>query len=100
MSNVVFQPLQLFRSERTHASSFQIHHVDKSNEVHALLVKAVPASPFCILAVTFEVLLAVIFEHVVLTGNEKHIIGGRGFKNLVDGVELLRSGEMADVASV
>src|SRR5258708_10405221 len=81
MSDVVFQPLQLCRSERTHASSLQVHHVHKSNQVNALLVKAVPTSALCVLAVTLEVLLAVVFQHVVFTGYEKHILGTRGFEN-------------------
>src|SRR5258708_32017020 len=51
MSDVVFQPLQLPRSERTHASRLQVHYVAKSNQVHALLVKAVPTSALCVLAV-------------------------------------------------
>ena len=68
--------------------------------MHALLVEAVPAIAFGVLAVALAVLLAVIFKNVVLAGNEEHILGGRGFKNLVDGVELRRLGEVADVAGV
>lgn len=37
---------------------------------------------------------------IVLTGNEKQIFGRRGSENLVDGVELCRFRQMADVAGV
>jgi hypothetical protein len=43
MLHVLFQPLELFRSKRSHASGLQVHDIHESNEMRALQVKAVPA---------------------------------------------------------
>src|ERR1700722_15389748 len=40
---VIFEPLELIVSQRAKSAGFQIHHVHQADEVHALLVKAVPA---------------------------------------------------------
>ena len=87
-------------AQRAQASGLQVHDIDQSDEVHAFLVEAVPAGSLGVLAVTFAILLAVVFQHVVLAGDKEHVLRGRGFQNLVDVVELAGFRQMADVAGV
>ena len=100
MLHVFLQPLQLFVAEAAQAAGFQVHHVHQPDEVHAVLVEAVPAGALRALAVALAILLAVVVQHVVLAGHEEDVLGAGGLQHLVDGVELSRLREMADVAGV
>jgi hypothetical protein len=64
---VAFQPLQLFVTERPHASGFQIGDIYEGNKMDALVIEAVPPVPFRALSIAVEIFLAVVAEHVVLT---------------------------------
>ena len=65
----------------------------------ALVVETVPAVP-CVLAVTVQVLLAVVDEDVVLAGNVEDAPGFGAFEDLFDRVEFGRLGVLCEVAGV
>src|SRR6266852_3136660 len=57
---IALKPLQLFVTERPHASSFQIGDIYETNEMHSLVIKAVPPTTLCAFPITLEILLAVV----------------------------------------
>src|SRR4029077_6846704 len=52
------KPLQLVVTERPHASSFQIGDIYETNEMHTLVIEAVPPTSLCTFPITLEILLA------------------------------------------
>jgi hypothetical protein len=69
-------------------------------KVHPLLVEAVPPAALDVLPIALQVLLAVVVEHVVLAGDEEHVLRRGALENLVHGVELFGLREVGDVARV
>src|SRR6202142_2977369 len=67
--DVVLHPRELLGTERTESPSLEIHHVYQPDEMHALLVEAVPSRALAPFSVALEKLLSVIVEDVVLAGN-------------------------------
>src|SRR5260370_26779120 len=98
MFYVVFEPFQLIVAKRAQTSGLQIHHVYQSDEMHALLLEAVPARSLASLSVTLKKLFPVVIQHIVLAGHVKDILRIRAFQNLVNRIELLRLRKMADVS--
>jgi hypothetical protein len=73
--DVILQPFELFVAEIAETARFQIDHVDKPDEVDAVLIKAVPTRPFRPLAVALQVGLAgALVDHIVLA---RHIECGQ-----------------------
>src|SRR5258708_37722819 len=94
------KPLQLVVTERPHASSFQIGDIDETNEMHTLVIKAVPPTTLCTFSIALEILLAVVAEHVMLTRHKIDLFGGRSLQCLVKRVEFTRLRELAQIAGV
>jgi hypothetical protein len=74
---IVLQPLQLFVTERPHASSFQIGDIHEANEMHTLVIEAVLSSALCTLPIALEILLAVVGQHVMLARHKVDMFRGR-----------------------
>src|ERR1700730_2028490 len=94
------KPSQLLIAERAHAARFEIGDVDKADEMHAAGVKRVPAGALRVLAVTFEIGLAVfLVDEIVLA---RHIMDIElGFADdFLRIVELPWLRKMGDVAGV
>src|SRR2546422_1477287 len=100
MLDVFFHPFELLAAQRAESTSLQVQHVHQPDEVHAFLIKAVPSRPLGALSIPFEVGLPVIVQHVVFAGYKEYVLRARAFQNLIDGVELFWSREVADVARV
>ena len=67
---IVFEPRELLGAEIAEAAGLEIDDIDQADEVHAVIVEAVPARAFRSLAVTVEIGLAARFiDDVVLAGN-------------------------------
>jgi len=65
--DVILQPFELLISEIAETARFQIDHVDETDEVDAVLIKAVPTCTFRPLAVALQVgFAAALVDHVVL----------------------------------
>ena len=73
MLDVVFQPFELLAAERAEAAGLQVQHVHQPDEVHAFRVEAVPPGSLGALSVAFQILFAVIVEHVVFARHEEHV---------------------------
>src|SRR3984893_10871616 len=94
------KPSQLLIAERAHAARFEIGDVDKADAMHAAGVKRVPAGALRVLAVTFEIGLAVfLVDEIVLA---RHIMDIElGFADdFLRIVELPWLRKMGDVAGV
>src|SRR5207237_1088609 len=76
---IIFKPLQLFVTERPHASSFQIGDIHQTNEMHALVIEAGPSSALGTFSIALEILLAVVVQHVVLTRYKVDLFRGHAF---------------------
>jgi len=68
--------------------------------VRALVVEAEPALAFRTFAKPFEVLFAVVVEHVVLAGNMENLLCFAALENLFERVEFFRFREMREIAGV
>ena len=66
---VVLQPLELLGAELAEAAGLEVHDVDQADEVHAVVVEAVPAGALGALAVALEIELALLVDDVVLAGD-------------------------------
>ena len=55
---VVFEPVELLVAEIAEAAGFQVHDVDQADEMHAVVVEAVPAGALGAFAVAVEIELA------------------------------------------
>src|SRR5579864_7886985 len=92
---IVLKPLQLFVTQRSHASSFQICDIYETNKMHTLVIEAVPPRTLGTLAVALEILLTVIGQHVMLTWHEVNLFCRRSLYQLVQRVELTRLRKLA-----
>src|SRR6266496_111127 len=100
MLHIAFQPLELLVAQRAQPAGLQVQYVHKSDEVHASLVKTVPACAPAPFSVAFEELFPIVVQHIVLTRHIEHIFGLRALQDLIDRIEFFRFGKMADVAGV
>src|SRR6266702_684192 len=97
---ILFQPLQLLLSQNTQAAFFDIHDIDEPDEMHALLVEAVPARAPGPFAEAFAVLRSVIVDDVMLARHVKDIASLATLQDLLERVEFLGFSEMGEVAGV
>jgi len=86
--HVGFEPLELLLAKRAEAASFQVGDVDKSDEVDAFLLEAIPARSFAGFAEALQILLALVADEIVLAGDVKDVGGLRRLDELFDVVEL------------
>src|ERR1051326_2693159 len=100
MLDVSFHPLQLFLTQAAKATGLKVHHVYQPDEVHALLIEAVPAGALRAFAVALQVLLAIVADHVMLARNVKDIFGAGALKDLLYVIELFRLGKVTDIAGM
>ena len=70
--DVLLEPLELFVAERAETAGLQVDDVHEADEVHAVLVEAVPAGALRAFAESLQVALAVVLEHVVFAGDVEH----------------------------
>jgi len=82
--DIIFQPFQLVVPQRAQPARFQVHDVDQADEVHALLLEAVPPRPAGPLWRTLMVLLSVVIQNVVLSGDIENILCRGALQNLLD----------------
>src|SRR5208282_816130 len=57
---IVLKPLQLFVTERPHASSFQISDIYETDEMYTLVIEAVPPITLRTFPIALEILVAVV----------------------------------------
>src|SRR5437899_2241170 len=86
---IIFHPFELLIAELAQATFANRHHVVQADEVRALVVEAEPALSLRTFAKPFEVLFAVVVEHVVFAGDIKHLLRFAGLENLLERVELI-----------
>src|SRR6185437_10059405 len=73
--HVFLHPLKLFLAQVSQAAGLQVHDVDQPDEVHAFLIKAVPAASLSAFAETIAKFLAFVIDYVVFAGNVKDVFG-------------------------
>src|SRR5208282_436571 len=100
MFHILFHPIELLAAERAQSARLQVQHVDQADEAHAFVVKAVPSGSLSVLSVAFKIRLPVIVQHIVFARDKEDVLRTGAFQNLIDGIELFGSGEVADVARV
>ena len=82
-------------------AGLKFEDVDQANEMHAGHVEAVPAIAVGVLAVAFEIGLAVVgVGDIVLAGQEEEYLLVGPLDDLIGDVPLLFLGEVADIAGV
>src|SRR6185437_13633615 len=97
-TQIILEPCDLFIAELAHA--FELYDVYQSNEMHAFVIEAVPASAFRSLPISVQKLLAIIDRRVVLARHIENLLRLGALEHLVHGVELGGLGLMAQVAGV
>jgi hypothetical protein len=90
----------LIRAQDAQATLGDVHDIDQADEVNAPLIEAEPPAASRVLAVTRQVLLAVVADDIVLAGNIEDLAGLGCFEQLIQRVEFLRFRKMRQVASV
>ena len=65
---IFLQPIELLHAKDAESAFMSVHHINQADEVHAALVKAIPARPKRVLPEALPVLGAVIAQHVMLAG--------------------------------
>ena len=71
---VVLQPFELIGAEIAEAELLQVHHVVEADEVHAVVIEAVPAAALGAFAVAFEIgFPGRLVGDVVFAGNVVHV---------------------------
>jgi len=76
---IFLQPLQLFVTERPHASSFQIGNIHETHEVNTFVIEAGPPRALGALPIALEILLAVVGQHVMLARHKENLFCRRSF---------------------
>src|SRR4051794_26493721 len=93
--DVVLQPLELIFTEIAETAGLEVHDIDETYEMHALLVETVPAGAACSLAVAVEIGLALlIVEQIMLSGDVEDREAGL-LDHLIGIVEFLVLGQVA-----
>src|SRR5579864_3004950 len=100
MLYIILHPFQLLASQAAQTAGLQVHDVDQSDEMNAFLIKAVPACALGVLAIAFQILLAVVADYVMFAGNIKDILSAGAFQQLVNAIKLFRLGKVCDIAGV
>src|SRR4029079_10535194 len=94
--DVLLQPLELFVAKRSESACLEVYDVDQADEMHTVLVEAVPSGTERSLSESLEVTLALVSEHVVLAGDIEN--RERQFRqHLLQRVELRRLREVRQV---
>ncbi len=70
---IILQPFQLLVSENAKAAFLDIQDVDQPDEMHALLVEAVPTRTLGPFAEAFTILRPVIIDDVMFARHIKHV---------------------------
>src|SRR5712671_4965205 len=84
--HIALEPRHLLVSQRAHA--FELRRIVQPNEMDPFVVEALPTPPGGALTVTLHVLLALVSQQVVLSGDEERLLLAHPFKELVQGIEL------------
>ena len=66
--------------------------------MHSFVIEAEPARALRSLAVAFQILLAVVGKHVVLSWHKKRLPAFGRFQDLIEGVEFTRLRKMTQVS--
>ena len=95
---IVGEPGELVGSEPSEAAGLEVDHVDETDEVHAVVVEAVPTVPLGAFTVAVEIGLAeALVDDVVLAGNLVDVEPSLT-DDLISVVEFVRLGQMGDIA--
>ena len=70
-AQVLLDPIELRLPQPAHP--LKLHHVDQSNEMHTLVVEAVPAIALRSFAVSLQIQLAVVDGSVMFARHIKHL---------------------------
>ena len=97
-ADILAEPFQLFRADL--AKPFQLGAVVETDEMHALVVKALPGLAGGGLAETLEIQFPVVAGDVVFAGDIEHFLLTKALENLVQGVEFGGLGKVGEVAGV
>ncbi len=100
--HVALQPFELLRAQPSEPAGLQVEHVHQADEVHALMIEAVPSTARGALAVAREVRGPVVPEDVVLARNVEGMPRRRPRRadHLLRDVEFAGLGELGDVSRV
>src|SRR3984893_13945353 len=97
---IMRKPSQLLIAERAHAARFEIGDVDKAEEVPAGLIEGKPAGALGVLAIAFEIGLAIVLvDNIVLARHVMNIELGFADDSLriVELPGLRKTGDVAGV---
>src|SRR5580698_9835743 len=97
---IVLKPLQLFVTERPHTTGFQIGHIYETDKMHTLVIEAVIPRALCTLPKALEIFIAVVGQHVMLTGNKVNLLCRCSFECLVERIEFTWLRELAQITGV
>ena len=86
LGHIALEPRNLLVSQRAHA--FELRRIIQSDEMDPFVVEALPTAPHGALTETLHVLLAVVAQQVVLSGNVEDLLLAHSFQELVQGIEL------------
>ncbi len=98
--HVLVEPFQLLRAEAAQTRRLEVQDVDQANEVHALIIEALPAIAGGPFPIAGEKLLAAIGKDIVLARHVEDLAGLNAIERLGEGIEgagLLAMGEVAGV---
>src|SRR6516225_1136011 len=95
---VLFDPAELVLAE--FPQTFLDPNIDQPQEVHALVVEAVPAAAVGALAIALQIPLAIIRGDVMFAGHIKDLLRPGLLKDLVHHVELAGLRRVAEVAGM
>ena len=98
VGDVLAEPFQLLRADL--AEPFQLGAVVETDEMHALVVKALPGLAAGGFAETLEIQFAVVAGDIVFAGDIEHFLLTKAFEDLVQGVEFSDLGKVGEVAGV
>ena len=98
VGNVLGEPFQLRSADHTEA--FQLDAVIETDEMHALVVKALPGFAGGRFAEALEKQFAVIASDIVFAWDIEHFLLAKTPEDLVQGIKLGGSRKMGEVASV
>src|SRR5947209_7737045 len=95
---ILLEPIELLGAELAHA--FKLEDVVEPDEMHPVVVEAVPSGALGGFAIAFEVELAVVRRGVVFAGDVEHSLLLQAGQELLRRVELGSLCGMRDVAGV
>ena len=98
VGDVLAEPFQLLRADR--AKPFQLDAIVQTNEMYALMVKALPSFAGSRFAEALEKQFAVVAGDVVFAGDIEHFFLTKALENLVQRVKFGGLGKVSEVARV